>query len=109
VYVYVDGGGCQVAFDGRLPTVAKEAVGKGGFTVECGGTSICADAALAESSGSVTCYKCKANFDLAIAAQGPNNLTPSGEECVCVKCITPPKRARAQDTRISCRATPTVE
>jgi len=28
IYVYVDGGGCRVAFDGRLPTVAKEAVGE---------------------------------------------------------------------------------
>jgi len=37
VYVYVDGGGCLVAFDGKLPAVAKEAVGKGGFTVECYG------------------------------------------------------------------------
>jgi len=106
IYVYVDSGGCRAAFDGRLSTVAKEAVGRGGFTVECGGTSIRVDATLAESSDSVTCYKCKANFDLAIVSQGPNNLTPAGEECMCVRCPKPPKHAT--DARASRRAAPTV-
>jgi len=75
----VDGGGCRASFDGRLPTVAKEAVGKGGFTVECHGKSICMDVTLAQSSDDVMCYKCKA--DLVIVAQGPNNPTPTDEEC----------------------------
>jgi len=102
IYVYVDGGGCRVAFDGKLPTVAKEAVGKGGFTVECSGKSIRVDATPAEPSDGAMCYKCKANFDLAIVAQGPNDPTPTGEKCMCVRCPTPPQRT-------SRRAVPTVE
>jgi len=109
IYVYVHSGGCQAAFDGRLPTVAKEAVGRGGFTVECYGKSIRVDATPAEPSDDAMCYKCKANFDLAIVSQGPNNPTPTGEECMCVRCPTPPKHATAQATRASRRATPTVE
>jgi len=109
IYVYVNGGGCQAAFDGRLPTVAKEAVGKGGFTVECYGKSIRVDATLAEPSDSVVCYKCRANFDLAIVAQGHYNPVPTGEECMCVRCPTPPKRATAQVAHAARRATPTVE
>jgi len=95
IYVYVDSGGCRVAFDGRLPTVAKEAVGRGGFTVECYGKSIRIDAASTTPSDGAMCYKCKTNFDLAIVAQGPYNPIPTGEECMCVRCPTPPKRATA--------------
>ena len=109
MYVYVDGGGCRVAFDGRLPTVAKEAVGRGGFTVECGGKPIRIDVAPAEPSDSAMCYKCKANFDLAIVAQGPYNPIPTGEECMCIRCPTPPKRAVAQAAHAARRVTPTVE
>jgi len=98
---YVDSGGCPVAFDGKLPTVAKEAVGNGGFTIECGGMSVRVDAAPAESSDGAMCYKCKANFDLAIAAQGHYNPIPTDEECMCVRCSTPPKHTTAQAARVA--------
>jgi len=108
IYVYVDSGGCRAAFNGKLPTVVKEAVGRGGFTVECYGKSIHIDVTPAKPSNGVLCYKCKANFDLAIAAQGPNDPIPIGEECMCVRCPTPPRHATAQATHAGRRVAPTV-
>jgi len=81
IYVYVDSGGCRVAFDGRLPTVAKEAVGRGDIAVVCYGKTIRVDATPAEPSDGAMCYKCKANFDLAIAAQGPYNPPQARSAC----------------------------
>jgi len=109
IYVYVDGGGCRVAFDGKLPTVAKEAVGKGGFTVECGGKSIRVDAMLAEPSDGVMCYRCKAKFDLVVASQGRYDPVPTGKECMCIRCPNPPKRATAQAAHAARLAAPTME
>jgi len=86
----VDGGGCQVALDGKLPTVAKEAVGKGGFTVECYGKSMRVDATLAESSDSVTCYKCKTNFDWPLPPKATTTPPPQARSACALD--TPSRR-----------------